>query len=81
MKGWQELLRVAAGLRFEPHDIAANLDGNGHYAVELDGEFPLLINYFVTPPSAIRLVQPGTIGWSYSCRSMVPRVSGWDNRK
>ena len=46
MKAWHELLRVAGRLRFEPHDIAANLDGNGHYAVELDGEFPLLIKLF-----------------------------------
>ncbi len=46
MKAWQELLRVAGRLRFEPHDIAANLDRHGHYAVELDGEFPLLIKLF-----------------------------------
>ncbi len=46
MKTWQELLRVAGRLRFEPHDIAANLDRHGHYAVELDAEFPLLIKLF-----------------------------------
>lgn len=46
MKAWQELLRVAGRLRFEPHDIAANLDRHGHYAVALDGEFPLLIKLF-----------------------------------
>ena len=46
MDGWQELLRVAAGLRFEPHDIAAQLDARGHYAVELAAEFPLLIKLF-----------------------------------
>ena len=46
MKGWQELLRVAGRLHFEPHDIAAQLDAQGHYAVELDEEFPLLIKFF-----------------------------------
>jgi AraC-like DNA-binding protein len=46
MKAWQELQRVAGRLRFEPHDIAANLDPHGHYAVELDEEFPLLIKLF-----------------------------------
>ena len=46
MKGWQNLLGAASRLRFEPHDIASQLDGRGHYAVELDGEFPLLIKLF-----------------------------------
>lgn len=46
MNGWEELLRVTAGLRFEPHDIAAQLDARGHYEVELDEEFPLLIKLF-----------------------------------
>lgn len=46
MKAWQELLAVAARLRFEPHDIAAQLDARGHYTVELDEEFPLLIKLF-----------------------------------
>ncbi|MDB6040554.1 MAG: Transcriptional regulator, AraC family [Verrucomicrobiales bacterium] len=40
------LLETAAQLRFEPHDIAAQLDSRGHYDVELDKEFPLLIKLF-----------------------------------
>jgi len=43
---WRTLLGVAARLRFEPHDIAAHLDGRGHYDVRLDAEFPLLIKLF-----------------------------------
>ena len=43
---WRELLAVAANLHFEPHDIAAQLDGRGHYDVRLDAEFPLLIKLF-----------------------------------
>lgn len=46
MTDWQRLLGVAKGLRFEPHDIASQLDAKGHYAVELDEEFPLLIKLF-----------------------------------
>ncbi|HWN97007.1 MAG TPA: AraC family transcriptional regulator [Methylomirabilota bacterium] len=46
MKQWNELLRIVERLRFEPHDIAAQLDARGHYAVELDKEFPLLIKLF-----------------------------------
>jgi AraC-like DNA-binding protein len=46
IKSWKELLGVAARLRFEPHNIAAKLDARGHYAVELAGEFPLLIKLF-----------------------------------
>jgi AraC-like DNA-binding protein len=46
MKAWQRLLTVAADLRFEPHDIAAQLDGRGRYTVPLDEEFPLLIKLF-----------------------------------
>lgn len=33
-------------LRFEPHDIARQLDAKGHYDVALDDEFPLLIKLF-----------------------------------
>jgi AraC-like DNA-binding protein len=43
---WGELLAVTATLRFEPHDIAAQLDGHGHYDVRLHAEFPLLIKLF-----------------------------------
>ena len=46
MKAWRELLSVVAGLRFEPHNIAGQLDSQGRYAVELDEEFPLLIKLF-----------------------------------
>lgn len=46
MKSWQRVLEVAAGLRFEPHDIAAQLDARGRYTVPLDEEFPLLIKLF-----------------------------------
>ena len=46
MKSWQELITVVERLRFEPHDIAAHLDGRGHYAVELNDEFPLSIKLF-----------------------------------
>ena len=43
---WQAFLDLAKPLSFEPHDIAAQLDGQGHYSVELDSEFPLLIKLF-----------------------------------
>jgi len=46
MKSWKELLGVASRLRFEPHDIAAELDARGHYHVKLDAEFPMLIKLF-----------------------------------
>jgi len=46
MKEWRKLLDVAARLRFEPHDIAAQLDARGHYDVPLAREFPLLIKLF-----------------------------------
>ena len=43
---WRSLLAACGELRFEPHDIASQLDGRGRYAVELDDEFPLLIKLF-----------------------------------
>jgi hypothetical protein len=46
MKAWKELMRVVDRLRFEPHDIAAQLDGRRHYAMELSEEFPLSIKLF-----------------------------------
>ncbi len=46
MNPWEVLLAVAARLRFEPHNITAELDARGHYSVELDGEFPFLIKLF-----------------------------------
>ena len=46
MKTWQKRLGAVLRLEFEPHDIASQLDGRGHYAVALDEEFPLLIKLF-----------------------------------
>ncbi len=46
MSVWQQLQRAAARLTFEPHDIAAQLDARGHYAVNLPAEFPFLIKPF-----------------------------------
>ncbi len=40
------LLRVCRNLRFEPHDIARQLDQRGRYDVELNREFPFLIKLF-----------------------------------
>jgi AraC-like DNA-binding protein len=40
------LLQAADRLRFQPHNIAAQLDARGHYEVQLAGEFPLLIKLF-----------------------------------
>jgi AraC-like DNA-binding protein len=46
MTAWKALLSVVDRLRFERHDISSQLDRDGHYAVTLDGEFPLLIKLF-----------------------------------
>ncbi len=43
---WCQLLGLNDQLRFEPHDIAAQLDARGRYDVPLDEEFPLLIKLF-----------------------------------
>ncbi len=43
---FSRLLAVCRGLRFEPHDIARQLDARGRYEVELDREFPFLIKLF-----------------------------------
>lgn len=40
------LLEVCRHLRFEPHDIARQLDRRGRYEVELNREFPFLIKLF-----------------------------------
>ena len=45
-KGYEELLEVCRKLKFEPHDIASQLDSQGNYKVELDREFPFLIKLF-----------------------------------
>ena len=44
--GFGALLEACAGLDFEPHNIAAQLDESGRYEVELDREFPFLIKLF-----------------------------------
>lgn len=45
-RGLTELLDASRLLRFEPHDIAAQLDSRGRYDVPLHDEFPLLIKLF-----------------------------------
>jgi AraC-like DNA-binding protein len=45
-KSWRKLLAVAGRLRFEWHDIRAQLDSTGHYDVELAREFPFNIRLF-----------------------------------
>jgi AraC-like DNA-binding protein len=42
----RRLLALCRRLKFEPHDIAAQLDARGRYDVELDREFPLHIRLF-----------------------------------
>lgn len=44
--GFKHLLKVCRRLRFEPHDIARQLDERGRYEVELNREFPFLIKLF-----------------------------------
>ncbi len=46
MNAWQQLMSAVQRMRFEPHDIASQLDGGGHYAVELNDEFPVSIKLF-----------------------------------
>jgi mannose-6-phosphate isomerase-like protein (cupin superfamily) len=43
---WAELIAACAGLPFEPHDIAAQLDARGRYDVPLDSEFAFTIKLF-----------------------------------
>ncbi len=43
---WPRLREICHRLRFEPHDIARQLDARGRYDVPLDEEFPLLIKLF-----------------------------------
>ena len=40
------LLNLCRRLRFEPHDIARQLDERGRYEVELNREFPFLVKLF-----------------------------------
>jgi AraC-like DNA-binding protein len=43
---FSRLLEACENLRFEPHDIAGQLDERGRYEVELNREFPFLIKLF-----------------------------------
>jgi len=43
---WEDLVALCAGLAFEPHDIAAQLDGRGRYEFPLDEEFAFGIKLF-----------------------------------
>jgi len=43
---WDALLATADRLRFEPHDIAAQIDTRGHYNLPFDDEFALAIRLF-----------------------------------
>ncbi|HAB17803.1 MAG TPA: helix-turn-helix transcriptional regulator [Verrucomicrobiota bacterium] len=45
-KALNELRAVCGRLKFEPHNIAAQLDARGHYQVDLTPEFPLSIKLF-----------------------------------
>lgn len=42
----RHLLEVCDRRDFEPHDIAAHLDSQGRYEIELDREFPFIIKLF-----------------------------------
>ena len=44
--GLRQLLEVCRRLKFEPHNIARQLDSRGHYEVDLNEEFPFLIKLF-----------------------------------
>jgi AraC-like DNA-binding protein len=44
--GLSGLLQVCRHLRFEPHDIASQLDERGRYELELSREFPFVIKLF-----------------------------------
>ncbi len=44
------LLSVCRRLRFEPHDIARQLDARGHYELSLDKEFPFNVRLFHFSP-------------------------------
>ena len=43
---WDQLLGLCDRMRFEPHQIEAQLDARGCYEVALEDEFPLLIKLF-----------------------------------
>jgi AraC-like DNA-binding protein len=49
-KAFASVLTVCRGLRFEPHDIARQLDERGHYELSLDKEFPFNVRLFHFSP-------------------------------
>jgi len=49
-KAFSALRAVCEGLRFEPHDIARQLDARGHYELPLDKEFPFHVRLFRFSP-------------------------------
>jgi AraC-like DNA-binding protein len=49
-KAFAGLLAACRPLRFEPHDIARQLDARGHYELSLDKEFPFNIRLFHFSP-------------------------------
>ncbi len=49
-KAFAALLAVCRRLKFEPHDIARQLDARGHYELSLDKEFPFNVRLFHFSP-------------------------------
>ena len=49
-KAFAALLGTCRQLRFEPHDIARQLDARGHYELPLDKEFPFHVRLFHFSP-------------------------------
>lgn len=49
-KAFAALLAVCRRLKFEPHDIARQLDARGHYELSLDKEFPFNLRLFHFSP-------------------------------
>jgi len=45
-RAWHDLVVACTHMRFEPHDIAAQLDAHGKYEVPLDEEFAFTIKLF-----------------------------------
>jgi len=46
VQAWRELLKVAGRLKFERHDIRAQLDETGRCELTLEREFPFAIRLF-----------------------------------
>jgi AraC-like DNA-binding protein/quercetin dioxygenase-like cupin family protein len=49
-KAFAALVAVCRRLKFEPHDIARQLDARGHYELSLDKEFPFNVRLFHFSP-------------------------------